>query len=132
MKIDGEITTYRFVVHEHYATTHHFDFRLEMDGVLRSWVVPKGVPEEIGIKRLAILVEDHLLDYIDFEGEIEDGNYGAGKVNIWDKGLYTLDSKQDEKLVFHLSGEKLTGKYVLLKTKGYQPNSWLIFKAKSE
>lgn len=122
----------RFVVQEHFATTHHYDFRLEMDGVLRSWVVPKGVPVDTGTRRLAIAVDDHELTYIDFEGEIEEGEYGAGKVEIWDRGNYTLDSKKDEKIVFHLLGDKLTGKYVLIKTKGYQPNSWLIFKTEDK
>jgi len=132
MKEDVDKKTSRFVVHEHYATTHHYDFRLEMNGVLRCWVVPKGIPVEVGFKKLAIAVEDHPLDYIDFEGEIEEGNYGAGKVSIWDEGTYELESEKDEKIVFFLNGKILHGKYVLLKTKGYQPNSWLIFKAKGD
>src|SRR3990172_6045233 len=96
----------RFVIHKHKATHLHFDFRLEMDGVLKSWAVPKGVPEETGIKRLAIAVEDHQLDYIDFEGIIPEGQYGAGTVEIWDNGEYELESREKNKLVFILHGKK--------------------------
>lgn len=117
----------RFVVHRHDASRLHYDFRLEMDGVLKSWAVPKGVPEEPGARRLAVAVEDHALDYIDFEGVIEEG-YGAGTVEIWDSGTYALESRGPHKLVFQLDGEKFTGPYVLVQMKGKGEKNWLIFK----
>jgi len=119
-----------FVIHKHFARNLHFDLRLEMDGVLKSWAVPKEPPTIKGIKRLAIQVEDHPLNYADFEGEIPKGNYGAGKVEIWDAGTYELDDLKRDKIEFELHGKKLKGKYVLVKTKyGKQKDkSWLFFK----
>jgi len=121
----------RFVVHDHFAEKagHHHDFRLEMEGVLKSWAVPKLVPEEKGIKRLAIKVEDHPIDYINFKGIIPKGEYGAGKVEIFDKGNYKLIEKDENKIVFELEGKKLKGVYNLIKLKG-KKNQWLIFKSK--
>lgn len=119
----------RFVVQKHYARHLHYDFRLEMEGVLKSWAVPKGLPEKKGIRRLAVQVEDHPIDYLDFQGEIPQGCYGAGRVEIWDKGWYNLIEKEkDRKLVFELKGKKLKGVYelVLMKDK-----NWLIFKLSS-
>lgn len=115
----------RFVIQEHHASHLHWDLRLELDGVLKSWAVPKGVPEEPGVKRLAIEVEDHPLDYIDFEGEIPEGQYGAGKVEIWDSGVYTLTERGPGKLHFTLSGKRLSGDYILTKIRGEK--QWLIF-----
>ncbi|MGQ9525038.1 MAG: DNA polymerase ligase N-terminal domain-containing protein [Armatimonadota bacterium] len=115
----------RFVVHEHHASRLHWDFRLEMDGVLKSWAVPKGVPTEKGVRRLAIQVEDHDMQYIDFEGEIPEGQYGAGTVSIWDSGEYFLDDRKPYKLVFSLKGRRLEGNYVLVNTK---QNLWVIFR----
>lgn len=126
----------RFVVQEHNASHLHWDFRLEMAEsldsdviVLKSWAVPKGIPEEVGEKRLAVEVEDHPVDYIDFEGEIPEGSYGAGTVKIWDSGKYEI-IKRDEKVIeFTLDGKKAKGRYTLVKTRGYSgKNSWLIIK----
>jgi len=128
----------RFVVQEHHARNLHYDFRLEIEDILKSWAVPKGVPTEVGIKRLAIQVEDHPVDYIDFEGEIPEGLYGAGKVIIWDKGTYQLapdahilplEALKNGRLEFTLNGEKLKGKYALIRMKNREKdNLWLLFK----
>ena len=120
----------RFVVQEHHATRLHWDFRLEMDGVLKSWAVPKEPPTRPGVRRLAVQVEDHPLDYIDFEGVIPEGEYGAGTVRIWDRGTYALESRKPEKLVFELHGERMRGRYVLLRFTD-KPENWLLFKAKN-
>ncbi len=114
----------RFVVHEHRAKNLHYDFRIELDGVLKSWAVPKEPPREAGTKRLAIQAEDHALSYMDFHGKIPEGRYGAGTVKIWDRGRFSLSSRKPEKLVFSLHGKKLRGEYVLLKFK----DNWLFFK----
>lgn len=119
-----------FVIHFHRASHDHYDLRLEMNGVLRSWAVPKEPPKEKGTKRLAILVEDHPLQYASFEGLIPEGNYGAGKVEIWDHGTYELLEKDEKKIEVFFHGKKLKGKYVLIKTHyGNKPEkSWLFFK----
>lgn len=115
-----------FVVQEHWATHHHFDFRLEMEGVLKSWAVPKEIPLERGVKKLAIQVEDHALEYADFEGVIPEGEYGAGKVLIWDKGTYELVERSENKIKFKLFGKRLRGLYQLIKFK--EGNQWLLMK----
>jgi DNA ligase D-like protein (predicted 3'-phosphoesterase) len=122
----SKISKNRFVVQEHWASHHHFDFRLEMDGVLKSWAVPKGVPEEKGVKHLAIQVEDHPVDYINFQGEIPEGLYGAGVVKIFDKGKYKLIERAENQIIFELKGKKLKGEYSLIKFK--EPNQWLLIK----
>ena len=98
-----------------------------MQGFLKSWAIPKQPPRTKRIRRLAIQVPDHLKSYADFEGTISKGLYGAGKVEIWDKGNYNLVSKKKDKIVFELRGKKLKGKYVLLKT-DYGKNTWLFFR----
>jgi DNA ligase D-like protein (predicted 3'-phosphoesterase) len=118
-----------FVIQEHFASHHHFDLRLEMDGVLKSWAIPKEIPVEKNDKKLAVEVEDHPIEYADFEGEIPEGYYGAGKVKIWDKGEYELIKRDKNKIEFELKGEKVKGKYVLLLFKKEKnKNLWLIFK----
>jgi DNA ligase D-like protein (predicted 3'-phosphoesterase) len=119
----------RFVVHEHHATHLHWDLRLEFEGVLKSWAVPREPPTEEGIKRLAIEVEDHPLDYIDFEGVIEEG-YGKGTVKIWDEGVLAIESRAPNKIVFQLLGKKLNGTFTLLKFAKAGEKGWLFFKAK--
>ncbi|MGC8929584.1 MAG: DNA polymerase ligase N-terminal domain-containing protein [Candidatus Woesearchaeota archaeon] len=122
----------RFVVQEHFSRTHHFDFRLELDNVLKSWAVPKGLPEKTGIMRLAVQTEDHDLDYINFEGEIPEGFYGAGKVKIFDSGSFELVERTQDKIVFVLNGKKLRGKYTLLRAsyKNSDNKNWLVIKNK--
>lgn len=119
-----------FVVQKHHALHLHWDFRLEMNGVLKSWAIPKEPPTAKGIKRLAIEVEDHPLDYANFEGKIPEGNYGAGVVKIWEKGTYELKNKDSKKIEIILSGKKLKGNYVLVKTKyrNKPGKSWLFMK----
>ena len=117
-----------YVIQKHAATHLHFDLRLEMDGVLKSWAVPKGVPSEPGIRRLAIKTEDHPLDYGGFEGTIPEGQYGAGKVEIWDKGFYVPIKWIDNKVEIVLAGARLKGRYELVKLE--KKNEWLLFKKK--
>jgi DNA ligase D-like protein (predicted 3'-phosphoesterase) len=125
------VITGRFVVQEHHASRLHWDFRLEMDGVLKSWAVPKTPPTKPGVRRLAVAVEDHDLDYIDFEGTIPEGEYGAGSVVIWDRGTYEIESRRPEKLVFELHGERMSGRYTMVHFTDKDEN-WLLFKTKSE
>src|SRR5690242_11340601 len=107
----------RFVVQEHYARSHHFDFRLEKDGVFKSWAVPKGLPERAGLKRLAVQVEDHALDFGQFEGAIPAGEYGAGRVTIWDHGTYELEGWTADYIAFTLSGSRVAGRFALVRFK---------------
>jgi bifunctional non-homologous end joining protein LigD len=132
-----------FVIHKHAARSLHYDLRLELEGVLKSWAVPKGPSLNPSLKRLAVMVEDHPFDYKDFEGIIPEGNYGAGSVIIWDRGFYrhpsAMDRKESEKLLldglrkgnmkFVLKGEKLHGEFALVKT-GRDEKSWLLLKKK--
>jgi bifunctional non-homologous end joining protein LigD len=125
-----------FVVQRHAATRLHFDFRLEINGALASWAVPKGPPEERGEKRLAIHVEDHPLDYAHFEGEIPKGNYGAGQVQIWDRGTFEVEGRESAAeqvargdLKFSLEGQRLRGRFALVKMRNSQRgNEWLLIR----
>ncbi len=122
-----------FVVHEHHASRIHFDFRLEVRGALKSWAVPRGPSMNPAEKRLAIQVEDHPLEYIDFEGVIPDGEYGAGPVVVWDTGDYTLEKENPDLLEFLLRGKKLKGGFALVRIKGRgKGNEWLLIKRKDE
>ncbi|MCK4802088.1 3'-phosphoesterase [bacterium] len=122
-----------FVVQKHRATRLHYDFRLEKGDVLKSWAIPKEPPTKESIKRLAIQVEDHSLGYEDFEGEIAEGLYGAGTVEIWDKGYYEPIKFQAKEITFKLKGKKLKGTYCLIKIqpKNPQDKNWLLFKKKT-
>ena len=117
-----------FVVQEHDARRLHYDLRLERDGVLRSWAVPKGVPIKSGIKRLAIQTENHPLDYAKFDGTIPKGEYGAGTVKIWDQGSYTTKNWEENKIEFKLHGKKLDANYVLVRLKKGEAKNWLLMK----
>ena len=119
-----------FVIHEHHAKRLHWDLRLEMEGVLRSWAVPKEPSTDPSVKRLAIAVEDHDLSYADFEGTIPEGQYGAGEVKIWDSGHYELLEENEGKLVFNLEGKKLQGPFCLIRLKDCK--NWLFFSKKEK
>ena len=123
-----------FVVQRHDARRLHYDFRLERDGVLASWAVPKGIPLEPGARRLAVHVEDHPLDYADFEGEIPAGQYGAGTVEIWDRGTYELlEEKRDGGLTVRLDGERLRGTWALVPAKlSGEEENWLLIRKRDE
>lgn len=116
-----------FVIHEHHARRLHWDLRLEFDEALWSWALPKGPPRE-SEKRLAIQVEDHPLAYAGFEGTIPEGNYGAGKVAIWDRGTFLQMERTQAKIVVELKGQRLKGRFCLLYFKS--PNNWLFFRIK--
>lgn len=131
-----------FVVQHHVATADHYDLRLEVDGVLRSWAVPKGVSTDPGDKRLAIPTEDHPLEYADFEGTIPGGEYGGGTVQIWDRGRYVNTTRKDGcelsmaggleegHVSVRLSGEKLSGGYALTRIRADGDEAWLLVKEK--
>ena len=132
----------RFVVQKHAAKNLHYDFRLELEGVLKSWAVPKGPSLDPKVKRLAMHVEDHPYDYRNFEGTIPEGEYGAGEVIVWDEGTYhainTDDRNESEKILkegykkgdfkFYLEGQKLKGEFVLVKMKNRGEKQWLLIK----
>jgi bifunctional non-homologous end joining protein LigD len=112
-----------FVIQEHHATALHWDFRLERDGVLVSWAIPKGLPPDPKVNHLAVQTEDHPLEYADFSGGIPAGQYGGGQVSIWDRGSYQLEKWTDREVKVVLSGERVQGRFVLIHTGGKQ---WLI------
>jgi len=121
-----------FVVQDHHASSHHHDFRLLMDGVLKSWAVPKMAPEQPGVKRLAVQTEDHPVEYGSFEGTIPEGEYGAGTVKVFDRGPFELIEREEGKIVVRLEGERLNGTYALVRFKGKEGSSknWLIMRTR--
>jgi len=128
----------RFVVHEHHATRLHYDFRLEIGGAFKSWAIPKGPSMNPADKRLAVMVEDHLLEYGDFEGIIPEGLYGAGSVLIWDSGQFEAEgnpeiSLKQGKLRFSLNGKKLKGGFSLVLMRGKTTGKeWLLIKGNDD
>lgn len=134
-----------FVVQEHHASRLHYDFRLEVGNVLKSWAVPREPAMDPAVKRLAVEVEDHSLDYASFEGEIEEGEYGAGRVMIWDRGTYENvfarkvppksmeQTLRDGHVEIDLHGKRLNGKFALIRTPfGGRKQNWLLIKMKDE
>jgi len=139
-----------FVIQKHSASHLHYDFRLELEGVLKSWAVPKGPSLDPSVKRLAMMVEDHPFNYKDFEGIIPRGNYGAGEVIVWDNGVYIPEGGSEEKednekilskmlhkgdLKFVMLGKKVKGEFALVKmhkSEGKEDNSWLLIKKEDE
>lgn len=135
----------RFVIQEHQASHLHYDFRMEMEDektnglVLKSWAIPKNVPQTKGIKHLAIQTEDHPVEYLEFEGTIPEGNYGAGEVAVWDKGKWGMmkGSLGENRLSFNLWGEKIKGRYIMIRTGGFGKEKktdkhWLMWKKEDE
>lgn len=116
-------TGHRFVIQQHDATRLHWDLRLEHDGVLASWALPRGVPWTPSTNRLAVHTEDHPIEYLDFEGDIPDGSYGAGAMFVWDRGTYELEKWEDNKVTVVLHGAKARGRYALFATRG---RDWMI------
>jgi bifunctional non-homologous end joining protein LigD len=121
-----------FVVQKHHSRRLHYDLRLEKDGVLKSWAVPKGIPANPSEKRLAVATEDHPLGYASFEGTIPKGQYGAGTVEIWDKGVYEAKVWDEKMIEFTVQGDKMKGRYVLVRLKKAGEKSWLLLKGKEE
>jgi len=113
----------RFVVQEHHATALHWDLRLERDGVLVSWAVPKGIPPDPRTNHLAVHTEDHPIEYLDFHGTIPEGSYGAGTMKVWDHGTYEVGKWTDREVIVTFDGDKTKGKYVLFHTRG---KDWMI------
>ncbi len=113
----------RFVIQEHHATRLHWDLRLERDGVLASWALPRGVPADPDRNRLAVHTEDHPLEYLDFAGEIPKGEYGGGTMAVWDSGTYEAEKWEEAKLIVRFHGERVSGRYSLFRTRG---KDWMI------
>lgn len=122
-----------YVIQKHKASHLHYDLRLEEGGALKSWAIPKLPPQEENVRRLAVETEDHPLGYKDFEGVIPEGEYGAGKVEIWDQGAYLSLESNPGKRIIEIKGHKLFGRYALikLKPKDSKDKNWLFFKMKS-
>lgn len=119
----------QFVIQEHHARTHHFDFRLEKDGVFKSWAIPKGIPDQPGVKRLAVQVEDHDLVFGDFEGQIPEGHYGAGQVKVWDHGQVAYEEWLPNRITFTLYGGRVHGRFHLIRFRRGGPQDWLVYQS---
>jgi DNA ligase D-like protein (predicted 3'-phosphoesterase) len=121
-----------FVIQKHHARNLHYDLRLEREGVLKSWAIPKEPPRSAGIKRLAVETEDHPIGYEAFEGVIPEGEYGAGTVTIWDRGSYLPVEWDGKSIVFEVNAKKLKGTFCLIKLKPKEPDdkNWLFFRKK--
>lgn len=117
-----------YAIQKHSATHLHYDLRLEMDGVLKSWAIPKEPSIVPSVRRLAVQVEDHRVEYAAFEGTIPEGEYGAGTVEIWDKGTYKLIDRKEDKIIVDIDGKRLKGIFVLVRFK--DKKNWLFFKKK--
>lgn len=128
----------QYCIQKHDATRLHYDFRLELDGTLKSWAIPKGPSLDPGVRRLAVHVEDHPLEYATFEGNIPEGHYGAGDVIVWDRGVWTPQGDPQEgyrkgKLKFSLEGEKLAGSWNLVRTQmDGKKEQWFLIKTRDE
>ena len=118
----------RFVVQKHAARTLHYDFRLERDGVFKSWAIPKGVPERSGQRRLAVQVEDHTLEFGTFEGQIPEGEYGAGQIEIWDQGTYDIVDWKEDNVLFSLHGQRYQGRFRIIRFPRGGARAWLLMK----
>jgi DNA ligase D-like protein (predicted 3'-phosphoesterase) len=127
-EIRGKSGKLIYVIQRHNASHLHYDLRLEIDGVLKSWAIPKEPPVEERIKRLAVQTEDHPIEYANFEGKIPDDQYGAGEVKIWDKGTYSPVEISEDKIIFNINGEKLKGTYCLIRLK--KGKNWIFFRRK--
>ena len=116
----------KYCIQHHFASHEHFDVRLEYKGVAKSWAVPKEPPKTEGVKRLAVQVEDHQVSYMRFEGSIPEGQYGAGKVELWDTGTWEPESISKKKIVALIHGKKLKGRFTLVH---FKEKNWLFFKS---
>src|SRR5215210_2427669 len=119
----GAAAAPRFVVQEHHARRLHWDLRLEHDGVLASWAVPRGIPPDPARNHLAVRTEDHPLEYLDFHGEIPAGQYGAGTMRIWDRGTYETHKWREDEVMVTFHGERVRGRHVLFRTGG---KNWML------
>ena len=119
----------KYIIQHHLSKRPHYDLRLELDGVAKSWAIPKDLPTKEGVRRLAVAVKDHEISYMSWSGTIPEGQYGAGKVEIWDKGTWEPESIHEKKIVAIINGKKLKGRYTLV---NFKDKNWLFFKAKEK
>jgi bifunctional non-homologous end joining protein LigD len=129
---DSQPANARFVVQRHQARSLHYDFRLERDGVFKSWAVPKGIPEAVGPRHLAVQVPDHALEFGSFAGIIPAGQYGAGSIEIWDEGTYEALEWSETAIGFILNGRRFKGRYSLIRLQRKGPRDWLLFRRSDE